>query len=1008
MHSSTKRTFDRIERALRDRVEAFIYTPISQLKVESWKVGGEPIAPAIALGLETDPEITPDYRPFKIGERWGAAWDTTWFRFEGVAPVEVPEAEELPGDTRTSRTEVVINFGWADHSVGFQCEGLVYRPDGTIVKALNPKTRWIPLKDLAEPGEKFVFYVEAASNPLLLDVPPFQPIEHSAKPEKYEGELYVLRSAEVCTYNAPVAALASDIEVLEGLAKTLPENSARFERVLMAIDDALNTLDNQNTVGTASSAREKLTKQLSLPAYASAHDTSAMGHAHIDSAWLWPVRETERKVARTVANVLELLEEDQEFLFTMSSAQQFKWLEERYPQLFERVKEQIDAGRIIPVGGMWVEPDGMLPNGESFARQVLLGQKYFQETFGDYCDLVWLPDSFGYSGALPQIAKLGGMNRFLTQKISWNDTNTFPHHSFWWEGIDGTRILTHFPPSDTYGAHVTAEELDRASSNYRDKAISDNSILLFGYGDGGGGPTREMVARAQRFHDLEGASRVDMRTPQEFFNRLHDELKDADSSWVGELYLELHRGTFTSQTRTKVGNRRNESLLRDVEAAATHAALLGWDYPAEELNKIWGELLLAQFHDILPGTSIKWVHDETEESLTNTEKRLREILGEAREYIAENKEEDAPFVEATAVEVAGPTLAESGEEVTLENAFLRVVVDGDGLVTSIYDKIEHREIVKEGERLGELALYKDEPVMWDAWDIEKSAFDTERIVNDVQEIQTYLDEGVAQVSVRRKFGDSCATIIYRLCADSGALEIQLDIDWQEEEKLLKLLFPLDLHANTTRFETQFGFVERAIHENTSWDAARYEVPAHRYLHVVEGGYGVGLANDATYGYSVGKPKGGGVLVGASVLKSANYPDKEADRGFHTKRWSLVPTGDTAEVFEEAEELNRLTENEIAPLVSVVSGGNAARVSSVKMAHDGSGDVIVRLFESVGGRTDARVQFSDLVSGTTVTQVDFLEDPLGEDDLVPMEVDEDGVSLTLRPFQVVTLRLADEE
>lgn len=1008
MHSSTKRTFDRIERALRDRVTPFIYTAISELKVDAWKVGGEPVSPKIALGLQEDSEITPDYQPFKIGERWGAAWDTTWFRFEGVAPKEVPVAEKVPGDTRTSRTEVVINFGWADHSVGFQCEGLVYRPDGTIVKALNPKTRWIPLDELAEPGEKFVFYVEAASNPLLLGVPPFQPIEHSAKPDVYEGDLYTLRSAEICTYHAEVAALASDIEVLEGLAKTLPEKSARYERILMAIDDALNTLDNKDAVGTAAAAREKLAKQLNLPANASAHDTSAMGHAHIDSAWLWPLRETERKVARTVANVLELLEEGQDFLFTMSSAQQFKWLEERYPELFERVKTQVENGRIIPVGGMWVEPDGMLPNGESFARQVLLGQKYFQETFGEYCDLVWLPDSFGYSGALPQIAKQGGMNRFLTQKISWNDTNTFPHHSFWWEGIDGTRILTHFPPSDTYNAEVTAEELDRAASNYRDKGISDNSILLFGYGDGGGGPTREMVARAQRFHDLEDASRVDMRTPQEFFDRLHDELKDADSSWVGELYLELHRGTFTSQTRTKVGNRRNESLLRDAEAAATHAALLGWEYPAEAFNEVWEELLLAQFHDILPGTSIKWVHDETEETLAGTEARLREILDDAREYVSENEGDNATFLEAKAVQVEGPTLGESGDEVTLENAFLKVIVDADGLVTSVWDKIEDREIVQRGDRLGKLALYKDEPVMWDAWDIEKSAFDTEQIIDDVQAIDTYLDDGVAQVSVRRKFGDSCATTIYRLCSDSKSLEIQLDIDWQEEEKLLKLLLPLDLHANSARFETQFGFVERAIHENTSWDAARFEVPAHRYLHVIEGAYGVGLANDAAYGYSVGKPRGGGVLIGASVLKSANFPDQKADRGFHTKRWSLVPTGDTTEVLDEAEELNRLTEDEIAPLVNVVSDGNSARVSSMKMAHDGSGDVIIRLFESVGNRTKARVEFSDLVSGSTVTQVDFLEDPVGEDDLTPMEVDEDGVSLSLRPFQVVTLRLTDEE
>lgn len=617
-----------------------------------------------------------------------------------------------------------------------------------------------------------------------------------------------------------------------------------------------------------------------------------------------------------------------------------------------------------------------MPSGESLARQVLLGQMYFQDRFGFYCDLMWLPDSFGYSGALPQIVSLGGMDRFLTQKISWNDTNTLPHHSFWWEGIDGTRILTHFPPSDTYNADVTATELHRAAANYREKAISDNSILLFGYGDGGGGPTREMVARAERFQNLEGVAQVHMRGPREFFDRLGEELAGADSSWVGELYLELHRGTFTSQTRTKAGNRRNESLIRQVEAACTHAALLGDTYPKEELTRILQHMLLGQFHDILPGTSIKWVHDEVEARHAQAESELRALLERAADYIQQHTPPGVPGrVNAPArtadAEASEISCSKVGSEYVLESEHLRVVINGNGLVRSFWDKKRSREVVPEGSLLGELAIYQDEPVMWDAWDIEKTAFDTEQKISACDSV-TQTDD---RIIVARRFGDSAAVASYELTPDGKGLEIELNVDWHEEEKLLKLLFPLALHANHARYETQFGYVERAIHENTSWDAARYEVVAHRYLHVLEGDFGVGLVNDATYGYSVGKPTGGTALIGTSVLKSANFPDQQADRGSHTRRWALIPTADTAKVLDQAEAINQVAADCVSPLAQVTDPRGAVRISAIKQAEDGSGDVIVRLYEALGGRAEATLTLADVFENFDAREVDLLEDPL---------------------------------
>lgn len=1008
MHSKTSRTLLRVERALTERVETCVYSEVAPLEVEAWAVSGEPVPPEVALGLAESAatDMAPIYGPFPIGTPWGAAWDTTWFRFSGVAP------EVIEGDL-----EIVIDLGWDHRYVGFQCEGLVYRPDGSIVKALNPRTRWIPLSQVARPAEPFTFYVEAASNPLIGGGPWFQPTPYSKKPTSYGKTLYTLRSASICRYHREVVELVTDLQVLEGLARVLPDDSARRERILIAIERALNVFDSSDADGSAALARAELRSVLDKPANASAHLTSAMGHAHIDSAWLWPTRETQRKVARTVANVVELLDEHEDFVFTMSSAQQYLWLEERYPDLFAKLVTHVEGGRIVPVGGMWVEPDGMLPNGESYARQILLGQHYFKEHFGKYCDLMWLPDSFGYSGALPQLAKLGRMPRFLTQKISWNDTNTFPHHSFWWEGIDGTRVLTHFPPSDTYNAEVTAEELDRAARKYREKGISDNSILLFGYGDGGGGPTREMISRAHRFADLEDAPRVLIRTPQAFFDALGEELADADSAWVGELYLEMHRGTFTSQANTKKANRRNEALITQVEAAWTRAALAGHPYPHDLLDEAWRTILLNQFHDILPGSSINWVYEDAERDHRAVEDSLRALLAQAERLLGNPDSAGGgvsaavPWTPAPADDRGNRNLSErvrvweTSSGYVLEDAHFRAVIDTCGHVTSLIDKTRERDLVPPERVLGELAIYRDEPVMYDAWDIDKSTLDTKLVLADTRYIRKAHDEGGATVTVGRQFGRSEAAITYRLDG-TGRFGIELQVDWHEDEKLLKLLFPFDVHANQAQFETQFGYVERAIHENTSWDAARFEVCAHRFLRLGEPDFAVGLVNDSTYGYSVGKSADGGVEVGASVLKSANYPDPDADRGSHSMRWAITASPDLADVIDAAEAINAVSANHLAQIASLEDPNRALRLSAAKMAHDRSGDVILRIYESLGTRATGRVTLDEAFADFEVQVVDLLEGASVEMAQHPRPHQQGrALEVELHPFEVLSLRLS---
>ncbi|MBB5830336.1 alpha-mannosidase [Brachybacterium aquaticum] len=381
--------------------------------------------------------------------------------------------------------------------------------------------------------------------------------------------------------------------------------------------------------GTVDAAREALRPALSRPAGDSSLTVLATGHAHIDSAWLWPVRETGRKVARTFSTVCTLLEEDPEATFSASSAQQYRWLRDRYPELFGRIREHVASGRFVPVGGMWVESDTNMPGSEAMARQFVAGKRFFLEEFGVETRETWLPDSFGYSAALPQIAALAGNENFLTQKVSWNQTNTFPHHTFRWEGIDGTDVFTHFPPADTYNGELTGEELARFERNFKEKGRATLGMDLFRHGDGGGGPTRAMMAAGRRARDLEGSPKVEFGTAADFFDRARAEYPDAPV-WNGELYLELHRGTYSAQLGTKQGNRRSEHVLHEAELLAALAAVrTGHEYPYDELEELWQRTLLLQFHDILPDSSIVWVHREAERAHAEIAERAEQVIAAA-------------------------------------------------------------------------------------------------------------------------------------------------------------------------------------------------------------------------------------------------------------------------------------------------------------------------------------------------------------------------------------------
>ena len=1002
MHDDRSLVEARLKRVLDERIRPAVYPESVPLEVAVWHAPGEPVP--VAEGLAASPE------PIEAGARWGAPWGTSWFRVTGTVP------QEWAGKT----VEALLDLGFDENMPGFQCEGLVYRPDGTPVKGLNPRNQWVRIGAPVEGGEEVRLHIEAASNPVILDYHPFLPTQLGDKETAGSEPQYKLERMDLAVLDETVWQLVIDLEVLGELMAELPVESARRWDILRAVEKALDAVDLQDVGGTAAAARSRLEEVLSAPAVPSAHRISAIGHAHIDSAWLWPLRETVRKVARTTSNMTALLEDEPDFVFAMSQAQQWAWVKEHRPEVWARVKKAVADGRFVPAGGMWVESDTNMPGSEAMARQFVHGKRFFLEEFGVENDEAWLPDTFGFAAGLPQIIKAAGSKWLLTQKISWSQTNKFPHHTFQWEGIDGTRIFTHFPPVDTYNCSMKGSEIAHAANNFKDKGVARHSLAPTGWGDGGGGTTREMVAKAARMRDLEGSATVVWETPEKFFEKAEDEYPNAPV-WVGELYLELHRATLTSQAKTKQGNRRSEHLLREAELwAATAAVRTGFSYPHEELDRLWKTVLLHQFHDILPGSSIAWVHREAGRTYEAVAEELNGVIGAAQRALAGEGTTALVFNSAPhtrdGVPAGGARTPAVGGECTLvprtdggyvlDNGRLRIEIDARGLVVSAFDLAADRETLAPGGAANLLQIHPDFPNMWDAWDVDEFYRNTVTDLVDADEVVPG-EDGVS-VRIVRTFGASKATQVLSLAPGEWRLDIDTEVDWHETEKFLKLAFPLDVHAERYASETQFGHFFRPTHTNTSWEAAKFEACNHRFVHMEEPGWGVAVVNDSTYGHDVTRAVrddgGTTTTVRVSLLRAPRFPDPETDQGVHRFRHALVPGAGIGDAVREGWRIN-LPErkvvggaSEVAPLVTVAQ--DAVVITAVKLADDGSGDVIVRFHESRGGRSRATLTAGFEVEAVTVT--DLLERPLA--DATAPDRDGNRLTLKLRPFELVTLRL----
>ncbi|MFJ4784970.1 alpha-mannosidase [Streptomyces sp. NPDC088794] len=1011
MHDDRLLVEARLERAVRQFVQPARYGARVPLALSVWHVPGEPVP--------VDQALQAAYEPFTTGTEWGKPWSTSWFRLTGRVP------EEWAG----RRVEAVIDPGFTGDGPGFQAEGLLYDAAGVPLKGIHPRNRHLTLGAPASGGEPVHLLLEAAANPAVLHG--FEPTHLGDVLTAGDAPIYRFRAADLAVLDEEVWQLGLDIEVLSELMHELPMDRARRHEVLRALEDMLDALDLHDVSGTAPAARAALTDVLSRPASASAHRVFATGHAHIDSAWLWPLRETVRKASRTFANVTALAADYPELVFSCSQAQQYAWVKEHQPHIWERIRKAVRDGNWAPVGSMWVESDANMPGGEALARQLVHGKRFFAEELDTETEEVWLPDSFGYTAAFPQLAKLAGIRWFLTQKLTWNQSNRMPHHTFWWEGIDGTRVFTHFPPVDTYNSQLHGRELAHAERNFADKGRATRSLVPFGWGDGGGGPTRDMLEKARRLRSLEGSPRVTVGTPSAFFAAAEEEYGPQAPVWSGELYLELHRATYTTQAKTKQGNRRSEHALREAELWCATAAVRdpSYAYPYDALDRLWKTVLLHQFHDILPGSSIAWVHREARETYARVLAEVEEITaaavtalgsaggpgstsGEGRSVFNASPYARTEVVGDGLVTVPGlgsapvPDTADEsvraqqvGDTHVLENSRLRVTVDARGLLTSVRDLRADREVLSGPGNL--LQLHPDHPNAWDAWDIDRHYRRRHTDLTDVESVELVADGPLlAAVRVTRTFGTSRITQEIRLAAAGRRVDVVTDVDWQESEKVLKAAFPLDVHAERSTAEIQFGHVHRPTHANTSWDAARFEICAHRWIRVAEEGYGVAVLNDSTYGHDVTRTPhadGLGTTVRLTLLRAPHSPDPETDLGQHRFSYALSPGGDVVHAVAEGLALNlplRVAEGPVvAPLVQVDHPG--VTVESVKLAEDRSGDVVVRLYESRGGRARATLSAGFPVARAEVT--DLLERPLHDSDL----------AIELRPFQILTLRLRPE-
>jgi alpha-mannosidase len=938
-----------------------------------------------------------DYRDVALGEQLGPLWSTFWLDVAATVPADWQDARvDL---LFSSHSEATLWVG------GRSIQGLNAGSPGERIDAV--------LVPSAQGGESLAWMVEIACNG-----------KFGSLDQAYASvEAVVLDRCEIARFDEQAWRLFHDLNTLRQLETDHERGlDPAFAGLLLAeLNRFCNVWDAADR-STWDAASEVLAGLYANTNASYVHEISAIGHAHIDTAWLWPIAETYRKCVRTFSSQTAYMDEYPEYLFACSQAQQYTWIKERNPDLYARIVERVERGQFVPVGGTWIEPDCNIPSGESLVRQFLLGQSFFEREFGHRCREFWNPDVFGYNGQLPQIMRGAGIERFLTQKLSWNQFNKPKHHTFHWQGIDGSSVLTHFPPADTYNASADVAELRRSATDFHDHDRSHSSFLLYGYGDGGGGPTKGMLETLRRVRDLQGVPRVHPSTSDAFFDELERTSPDLPVL-VGELYFEYHRGTYTSQAAAKRSNRASELLLRDVELLAAVAHWRGLaEYPRDELRELWQLVCVNQFHDIIPGSGITLVYEDAHRDYAEVARRGAALRGAAVSALAAGTAVARPlntlshdrqgvldgpdglaFAGAAAFSsgaLAGPrapvTLVETADGFVLENAHLRAHVDRAGRLVELVHHASGRQVLTAPANV--LELYEDRPVNWEAWDIDPFHLETRRDCPPAHEARGERNSPLrAEVAFEHRIGEaSSGTQVIRLDADASRLEFGWTVDWHEAQTLLKVRFPVDVHSPNATYEMQFGVCVRPTHYTTPYDLARFEVPGHRWSDLSEHGFGVALLTDSKYGYSTF-----GNELRISLLRSPKMPDETADMGEHRFRYAVYPHAGGFEdggVVAQGLDLNVPLRLETAVLERPFALDTPDLVlDTVKLA-EREDALVVRLYETHGARGRARLEIG--LDVAHATRANLLEDPEGE----PLPLDGGGLELDYRPFEIITLLL----
>jgi alpha-mannosidase len=961
-----------------------------------------------------------DYRDIAQGSAWGKGWDYAWFRLQGTIP------EHWQGKA----VDIVLDLE-GELSL-FDAKGHIYRRlTWGSAFGVPCQVDDIHLHDACKGGEVHTIFAQAwASSIVGVDRPQDPTLEDPQLNGQHQAQV---KMAHLAILRPEVKKLYWDVEVLLGLAKELPELSSHRAKIVKALMAACVAWQDQPE--RSGLCREILKPELARPSASSSLTAVAIGHAHIDTAWLWRVGDSIGKCARTFASQAELLDKYPEYRFGASSAQHYQFIKEQHPDLHQRIQALVKEGRWELLGGMWVEPDTNLPSGESLIRQILYAQKFFREEFSAECEVAWLPDVFGLSAALPQILLKSGIKYLVTKKPHWGRGNRYPNTTLRWSGNDGSEILVHvLPQARDYNGLMRPLDLAAAEKGFTENADFDQFVYSMGVGDGGGGPSENIIERALRMKSLEGLPQVEFSSVTKVLEGF-DEQRQLLKKQQGEMYVEGHRGTYTTQAQLKGFNRKLENLL--VQWEYLFCYLPEKAYPYQDFEKMWQSLLLHQFHDILPGSCIREVVEDTLGAYRQIEanlEHLRQTFGthltrrkavtslfnglnhmwcgtllldmalKPRDQFSKclsQREPDGRVANVVEISKGGFSEFEQSSEVqgiehletpVLENEHLRCEFNPDATIKSLYDKKQKKQILREGQSGNCLSLYVDRPIDWDAWDID-AMYKNEKIeqAQPVAEWTGWKGSARSVLVFRLRIGSSSIEQKCSLTTHALQIDFETTVVWRERHRMLRVGFEADVRQAVARCEIQHGYMERPTHKNTSFEEARFEVPCHRYACLLDAKGGIAVLNDSKYGVSIEESS-----LELALLRSTTFPDHSADIGTHHFTYALRPL-ESKEAFnslpQEAANLN------IQPLLFsdlsaekyarpfVITGADVS-VEALKRREDGNG-LVLRLAELGGEYASIMVKDSR---------------PWYKADLMERQIEVESVTqkhISLKPFEIVT-------